>query len=161
MVHTSPLDIPTRRTRRNTIRFGFVRFWNRGDAIKSIFMLNNATITGKKILGYLARTVKRRIFRPHRHQSRRAPNISKSWIKKEQKQGGDKKVQLVRFSQENQYHKKFLKGQVNLEFEDWLNRSLVCTSDEPRDLASLASTIINGYGQCMNNCIIFFHLFFS
>ena len=113
--------IPSRKTRRNPIRFGFVHFWNRVDALKSIVTLNNVIIRGNKISVCMAHTKKRKRFRSQMHQTRRAPNISKSRIKKEQKQEGNKKVQLVRFSQENQPHKMFLKGQVNSKLEEWLN----------------------------------------
>lgn len=141
--------IPFRRSRRSSSRFGFVRFWNRGDAIKCILMFNNAIIRGEKISVCMARYEKRRPNQPPKHQSRILPENNKTCKRKEQKQEGDKKIQLVRFSQESQSHNKLLIGQVNLEFEEWLNRSLVCTSDEPRDLATLASAIINDFGQCM------------
>jgi len=47
-----------------------------------------------------------------------------------------------------------LKGEVNEEFHTCLSRSLVCTSEEPRDLASLSSAIISGYGQCTKICAL-------
>ncbi|KAJ8424127.1 hypothetical protein Cgig2_002653 [Carnegiea gigantea] len=46
------------------------------------------------------------------------------------------------------------KGEVNVEFEDWLLRRLVCTSEEPRDLATLSLAIINGDGQCTRICAL-------
>jgi len=39
-------------------------------------------------------------------------------------------------------------GEVSTDFEEWLKRILVCTLEEPKDLATLTSAIINGYGQC-------------
>ena len=45
----------------------------------------------------------------------------------------------VRLSQEGPQESYILKREVNLDFMDWLSRSLVCTSEEPRDLGALAS----------------------
>jgi len=67
---------------------------------------------------------------------------------------GKNEVQIVRMSQESQPYRKRLQGQVNSEFEEWLNRSLVCTSYEPRDLATLSSAIINGFGQYTKICAL-------
>ena len=47
-----------------------------------------------------------------------------------------------------------MKGVVNEEFIPWLSRNLVCTTQEPRDTATLASAIINGYGQCTKICAL-------
>ena len=41
-----------------------------------------------------------------------------------------------------------LLGELNDEFAEWLRRSLVCTTEEPRDHSTLASAIIDGLGQC-------------
>jgi len=41
-----------------------------------------------------------------------------------------------------------LVGQRNEDFEEWLGRSLICTAEEPRDLATLSSAIMDGFGQC-------------
>ncbi|KAJ8444434.1 hypothetical protein Cgig2_005956 [Carnegiea gigantea] len=59
-----------------------------------------------------------------------------------------KTIKRMTTSQETQPYKKTLEGQINEEFKEWLNRSLLCTIDEPRDLGSLASAIIDGFGQC-------------
>ena len=61
---------------------------------------------------------------------------------------------VVRFSQETQNFRQTLVGVVNTEFEEWLTRSLVCTTDEPKDLATLSSAIIHGYGQCSKICAL-------
>ena len=47
-----------------------------------------------------------------------------------------------------------MKGRVNEDFVPWLLRSLVCTTREPRDVSTLASAIINGYGQCTKICTL-------
>ena len=61
---------------------------------------------------------------------------------------------MTRLSQESQPYMKSLEGQLNEEFGEWLNRSLLCTTDEPRDLATFASTIIDGFGQCTKICAL-------
>jgi len=56
---------------------------------------------------------------------------------------------LIRSTQEEQPHRLSLVGQTNEENEAWLRRSLVCTSAEPRDLATLSSAIMHGFDQCI------------
>ena len=46
----------------------------------------------------------------------------------------------------NHRWEKTLTGEVNTELEKRLKRNLVVTTDEPKDLATLSSTIIHGYG---------------
>ncbi|KAJ8427710.1 hypothetical protein Cgig2_019015 [Carnegiea gigantea] len=105
--------IAFRRSRRSSSRFGFVRFWDRGDSIKCILMFNNAIIREEKISVCMALYKKRRPNQPSEHQSKIIPD------------------------QESQSYNKLLIGQK------------VCTSNEPRDLATLASAITNGFCQCM------------
>ncbi|KAJ8445636.1 hypothetical protein Cgig2_018577 [Carnegiea gigantea] len=76
------------------------------------------------------------------------------WKRKEQQVGSKIRDGYTRQTHELTLSKKEIKGEVNVEFEDWLRRSLVCTSEEPRDLATLSSTIINGYGQCIRICAL-------
>ena len=52
--------IPVGRTRGNSPRFGFVKFGSRYAAARSIQMLNNKTIRGKKISVCMARSNKQR-----------------------------------------------------------------------------------------------------
>ncbi|KAJ8422567.1 hypothetical protein Cgig2_026771 [Carnegiea gigantea] len=132
---------------RSSSRFGFIHFWNRGDAIKSILMVNNATIRGEKNLVFMACYEKRRPNQPPIHQSIIITENNKTWKRKKQNQESDKKIQLVRFSQESQSHDKLLIGHVNSEFKEWLSRSLVRTSDKPRHLSTLAFIIIKGFGH--------------
>jgi len=40
-----------------------------------------------------------------------------------------------------------MQGEVNQEFVDWLDRNIVCTTHEPRDLSALALELISGFGQ--------------
>ena len=51
---------------------------------------------------------------------------------------------MVRFSQEVNPYKMNLIGQINEELEEWLDT----TANEPRDLATLTSAIIDGFGKC-------------
>lgn len=51
-----------------------------------------------------------------------------------------------RLSQEEIRGVKTLHGEVNEDIQEWLQRSLVCTSDEPRDLGSLASSLHEDFG---------------
>ncbi|KAJ8446349.1 hypothetical protein Cgig2_005880 [Carnegiea gigantea] len=84
-----------------------------------------------------------------RSQSRR-----QEW-RRQEIQGGNKHMSsVVRFSQETQNFRQALVGVVNIEFEEWPTRSLVCTTDEPKDLATLSSAIIHGYGQCSKICAL-------
>ncbi|KAJ8422483.1 hypothetical protein Cgig2_017611 [Carnegiea gigantea] len=57
-------------------------------------------------------------------------------------------------SQESQLHNRTLVGEINEDFEEWLCRSLVCTTEEPRDLVTLASAVNNGYGLCSKICAL-------
>ena len=72
-------------------------------------------------------------------------------VKQHEQEGVDNQHRLT---QGTQSWKKMLKGEVNSEFEEWLKRSLVCTSEEPKDLATLSSAIINEYGQCSKICAL-------
>ncbi|KAJ8439403.1 hypothetical protein Cgig2_001743 [Carnegiea gigantea] len=117
----------TRKTRRNTMRFGFVRLWNRIDRQKRSQF---AWLVSKKGNDFDHTGIK----------SGEPLVLANVRVKMRKSKGGIRMFNC----QENQSHKKFLKGLANSEFED-----LVCTSNEPRDLASIASAIINGHDQCM------------
>ncbi|KAJ8437340.1 hypothetical protein Cgig2_009680 [Carnegiea gigantea] len=80
----------------------------------------------------MVRYERRRQRLPSR-ECKEAPESIRFWRKKKQGQGHDNKIQAVRVSQESQSHMKLLQGQVNTEFAEWLDWSLVCTTDEPRD----------------------------
>jgi len=69
----------------------------------------------------------------------------KVWKKKETNQE-NVNATTVRFSQESHPFKMGLKGQFNHDFEGWLQITLVCTSEVPRDLATLDSAIMEGFG---------------
>ena len=148
--------IPFKRPHRGKSRFGFVRFWRRNDAINSIFLLNKTIIRGKRLFVSMARP-KRRNFNSWNPQRLdyslqglevEAGNKRKEVWKKKEANQANVNTTTVRFSQESQPFKMGLKGQINHDFEGWLQKSLVCTSEVPRDLATLDSAIVEGFGRC-------------
>lgn len=153
--------IPFKGPHWNGRRFGFVRFWKESDAINSINLFNKVRIRGMVIYVSMARPKRRILGRDKLHRSASgfkkkesaAAKKAKVWMKKADNFQKDK-VTTVRVSQESQPYKLGLKGEINHDFEEWLSRSLVCTTDVPRDLATLASAIVDGYGQCSKICAI-------
>jgi len=78
---------------------------------------------------------------------RKEPQGGQLWKRKEM-QGGNKLPRtIVMFSQETQGFKQAIVGEVNSELEEWLGRSLVCTTKEPKDSATLSSSILHGMGS--------------
>lgn len=64
--------IPSRRGRRNRNRFGFIRFWNKKDALRSIIMFDNTIIRGSRIKVTMAKygrgsTLNNSKTHPHSH----------------------------------------------------------------------------------------------
>ncbi|KAJ8433201.1 hypothetical protein Cgig2_004333 [Carnegiea gigantea] len=55
-------------------------------------------------------------------------------------------------NQEEQQNERIMKGDFNAEFKKWLNGSLVCTSEEPKDLRALATVLISDFRQCTKIC---------
>ena len=85
----------------------------------------------------------------------------KAWRRKEQNHDWKRKVQnsdglkdpkSLSSNQEKQQNERIMKGELNVEFKEWLNKSLVCTSEEPRDLGALATALISDFGQCTQIC---------
>ncbi|KAJ8430941.1 LOW QUALITY PROTEIN: hypothetical protein Cgig2_003220 [Carnegiea gigantea] len=122
----------------------------REETTKSIIMFYNANICGKTLLVSLARHEKCKQLRQHIYYLANKKQGERKIG--EQQIDRNNMVPTVRFGQEGQPLKKTLIGEVNAEFEEWPSRSLVCTTNEPRDLATLASFIINDYGQCTKIC---------
>ena len=145
--------IPARKGRLGPGKYGFVRFRKVEEAVRSIQLFHGATIRGHRLLVARARP-KQGIKKVSPWQkgdqwvAKQGPPIRKmEWKKK-----GDvppNNGALIRFSQEEQPYKMSLTGQVNETNEDWLRRSLVCTSEEPRDLATLSSALMYGFDQCL------------
>jgi len=133
--------IPKRRMRGARARYGFVRYANLSAARRSIQLLNNKSIRGCKLAVSMARLDKTisGYRKPQEETSgRRAPYKSKA---------GKKEWRPVNTQQGSQTMQS-IKGQVNEDLVPWLSRSLVCIYQEPRDISTLASAIITGYGQC-------------
>ena len=78
--------------------------------------------------------------------------LRRSWSEKFQTQEANKEAKKVSLSQEAAQDSYILQGEVNTDFVEWLKRSLVCTSEEPRDLGALASVLISGFGECTKIC---------
>ncbi|KAJ8429154.1 hypothetical protein Cgig2_010020 [Carnegiea gigantea] len=83
---------------------------------------------------------------------RREEQTRKIWRKKNEFHDNSTKRKDLRFSQEDQQGSEILQGRVKSEFISWLNRSLVSTYDDPRDLGALAIALISGYGQFTKVC---------
>jgi len=151
----SDVYIPMGRRKGSGRRFGFVRFWNRYEALKSIQLLNNAAVRGCRLSVSLAKYAK-----GHNRPGEQIPKLGKRngmhrvrqvWRKK-RFLGGERDDQRMvaekKGDDEDRQACRTIKGHVNEDFIPWLSRSLICTSEEPRDIGSLSSAIINGYGQC-------------
>ena len=81
------------------------------------------------------------------------------WRKCSDPQKQTPEAKQARFSQEDTADSFVLQGEVNSEFLDWLQRSLICTSEEPRDLGTLTSALISGFGECTKVCSLSSHKF--
>ena len=145
-------------------RYGFVRFSRVEEALRSIKLFHGMFIRGHKLHVAKARP-KSRHKQPYSSKSKSrlssAPKLNPSlrfvrrntafgklkrkMVRKPKNEEQLNKATLVHFSQEDQPLKLSLVGQTNEENEKWLRRSLVCTSPEPRDLATLSSAVIHGY----------------
>ena len=67
---------------------------------------------------------------------------------------GNNEAKRVRLSQEGPQESYILKGEVNSDFTEWLSRSLVYTSEEPRDLGALSTALVSGFGECTKICTL-------
>jgi len=87
-------------------------------------------IRGNRIKVCLARYEKGRI----RGTGKRHPP-REEWRRKQHQQENQDEAMFGRLSQEEDLS---IKGEVNQDFVDWLDRSIVGTTHEPRDLQALA-----------------------
>ena len=136
-------------------KYGFVRFASKQEAIKSIQLLNSKFIRGHKISISLAKSdsPRRRLVRQQIPQTKHLRKVSTQqrrgvWrrINKAKEAKSQKDTPAQHFGQQVPLSKPVI-GKVNEDFIPWLSTSLVCTSQEPRDVATLASAINCGYGQ--------------
>ena len=137
--------IPRRREWSSQGRFGFVRYNTIEEARSSIQRFNGTRIRGNKIYVSMAQPRRRSKWMKDsvRGRNQRPARVRNDWRKKVNMQ----EHQLCKFSQEDQPYKIRLEGQINDENAGWLRRSLVCTVTEPRDLATLSSAIMHGFGH--------------
>ncbi|KAJ8426844.1 hypothetical protein Cgig2_025249 [Carnegiea gigantea] len=142
--------------RSDVYRLAYFQVWFTPTELLRAFglpILNNSIVRGCKIHVSMAKYEKRRgqgkhsveFFRDSKHNMQQTGKV---WRKKNEFHDNFVEAKDLRFSQEDQRDSKILQGEVNSEFISWLNRSLVCTSDDSRDLGALASASISGYGQC-------------
>ena len=145
--------IPTRSGRKGEGRYGFVRFRNVEDAIRSILLFHGAIVRGNRLHVMEARPKMKPKQIPQRQKGAQWVDDfrpSKRRLEWRQKGVGNfRKGDLVSSSHEDQSLRVSLVGEVNEDNEEWLSRSLVCTVVEPRDLATLSSAIMYGYDPCI------------
>ncbi|KAJ8449196.1 hypothetical protein Cgig2_027198 [Carnegiea gigantea] len=160
----SDVYIPQRLTRKTRKKFGFVRFWKVEEAEKCIYMFNNQFLRGKKIM---ANWVK---FSKHSNYNRRIGSdmrqrpswrnmqslTSNKWVCGKKQDLNSNKI--MHMSQEeildNGKEVKLVKGEVNEEPLNWLKRSLVCVSDEPRELDVLQTTLNSNFPRFTKICAL-------
>jgi len=154
--------IPASKRKDPSGRYGFVRFSRLEEALRSIKLFHGMHIRGHKLFVAEARPKSRyKQYYSSNSKSRQNTKLNPSlrfdsrttafgkskkkmaWKPKKEEQCN--KATLVRFSQEDQALKLSLVGQTNEENEKWLQRSLVCTSPEPRDLDTLSSAVNHSY----------------
>jgi len=141
--------IPWRKIRRQRTRFGFVQFCEEEDAIRSTKLFNNANIRGRRLQVDIAKYEKgEKIKRRPALQNKREKPSRQVWRKKDKQDGHEKGMECTPVNKGNHIWEKTLTREINTELEEQLKRSLVCTTEEPKDLATLSSAIIHGYGQC-------------
>uniref|UniRef100_A0A7C9DJ67 RRM domain-containing protein n=1 Tax=Opuntia streptacantha TaxID=393608 RepID=A0A7C9DJ67_OPUST len=121
--------MPFRRSKATKARFGFVRFRRQDEASRSVVMFNNAVIRGSKISVCKAkyekprRTHKYEPFTKSHRSNCHAPTAI--WRKCSDPKKQTTAVKQARFSQEDTADSFVLQGEVNSEFVDWLQRSLI------------------------------------
>jgi len=138
--------IPLRQGPRIRGRFGFVRFYRLEDARRCIALFNRGRIRGMRIHVSMARP--KRQDQSHRSTrskgTLRSVGVRKVWRKKSP---GPNQQKVGRTSEEEAASQLIVRGQTNEVLEEWLETTLVCTTEEPRDMATLESAIIEGLGQ--------------
>jgi len=141
--HVCDTYIPFKRSGKG--RFGFVRFRKEEEARKSIQLMHNAVIRGSRLFVTWARP-RRSNKRLEDHGRQRTVHVGRLVPRKVWREKGEAVGHKRTTSQGSQQFMAKITGEVNEEIEDWLERSLVCTTEEPRDLGSLASAIFEGCG---------------
>ncbi|KAJ8451977.1 hypothetical protein Cgig2_016558 [Carnegiea gigantea] len=158
----------SRRGRRNRNRFGFIRFWNKRDALRSIIMFDNTIIRGSRIKVTMAKYGRGSTFNnskththtplpPIRRILRKEVQQNNHWRqrlnqKEKEIQSNPRKSKLVESNPSDQHVLKTLTGEANEGVLEWLNRSIVCKSVEPQNLEVLTSALVNKH--CSKICVL-------
>jgi len=117
-----------------------VRFTSVQDARRCVKLFHGAIVRGSRLIVTKARPKRQtqqgsqRQQRVQSDQNCTTPRKRLEWRPKmkEKTQGG----RIAIFNDESQATGFSITGEINMENEEWLRRSLVCTAVEPRDLAS-------------------------
>jgi len=143
--------IPTFSGRNGNGTYGFVRFRKVEDARRSIQLFPGALIRGNRLHVTKAKPKKRTKQGSQGlkgAQWNEDLGLSKRRVEWRQKVNGTAQRRTsVTFSSEGQSFGLSLIGEISEDKEEWLHRSLVCSVEEPRDLASLSSALMSGYDQ--------------
>jgi len=142
----SDIYIPSRQGTKSQGRFGFVRFYKLKDAWRSIRMFNRGRIRGMRIYVSMAKP-KKQVKKSSRDRSKGNIRGLKYRRREWRRKVGVGKCSELSQGQEDQTLLTSITGQTNEDFEVWLESTLVCTSDEPRDLATIASALMEGFGR--------------
>jgi len=141
----SDIYIPSHQGPKRIGRYGFVRFFRLVDARRCVSLFNRRRIRGMRIHVSMAKpkkqTQNRR--RDQRNESEQGVWARMEWRKKE----GGISQSVINKDQAERALQTSIIGQPNEEMEEWLARTLVCTTEEPRDLGTLESALLGGFGQ--------------
>ena len=133
--------IPQRGLKWKYWRYGFVRFRHLRDANASIQRYNGAWVRGNQISVSMAK--------PRRTSQGKllgkGVRSRQVWQPKKENQRMDLS-RNGRSSNEEGLRLPCLKGLPSESNKEWLQRTLVCTTEEPRDIATLSSAISMGVG---------------
>ena len=127
---------------RSRKRYGFVRFYKEDDARNNIRMFNNTMVRGFKISVWFAKYGKgslgANVTQVFKQPGRLEVNQkgSKEWTQKISQANQEK------FNHMEQRKPPIVKGGVNDDFMEWLNRSVVGESGELRDLEVLSAVLV-------------------
>ena len=146
--------VPDRKWWRKQERFGFVRFRKIQEAHACIRRFNGATVRGNKIQVAMARPKNRQKGPVSAERSR----STQKWQVRNGNKGGETPREADSQHVEQSCMISLL-GEKNVSIEEWLTRTLVCTTMESRDLAALASAISDGVGQYIKVAALSCHKF--
>ena len=134
-------------------RFGFVRYRNIKEAYACIRRFNGKLVRGN--------TIKVDLARPKKSQQRQghegSPRPSSQWQVKNVSISGEKPREVD--SPQVEQSRLFNLSREKIDNTEWLIRTLVCTTAESRDLATLASAINGSIGQYIKVAALSCHKF--